>query len=764
MSKTRVGNTSPEGPQGRSASSATTSDAMANSGNAAFTASPASTPGLTVASIASSVTPASPAQHTNTNNTDNNSRSEQTPWALGSTVGAGLGRSTATGLSMGSRSSQSQSGNGVRVGMHVRESPSPGPPSLGSNTSLAGVGAGGVGNLDNAGQSHPFASSDYQSRLLNQKSSEAVEAVLAASCAAMGFDIAEMWLRTGPKTHQLINSHLRHTALDETMRDQLVEVYYGDSASDRTHRLSPALCKKAKQDNDVVWVTAQTESGARALKCSLNGVLTAVAVPVCHEPSNTNITVIYFSVRRATMRPEAIEFLIHMSIATAVAGVNTFNEDDGNKSMGVSVGPSTPNMNTPFHYGTTGIASNRQISESHAHASSSISYGIGRPMSAGLPYSQHPTTTTRLTTPDHKHKVMDTSRGIRPVPSDDRSVLATSTVTGASLNLTWTDLRNIEYLTDGGNNWIHTAVMNKTPIVIKQLKPEVQDVAVAMNEIEGELAVHRLLNHKNIVSLYGAGFTSSKSRFIVMERLDGGTLTQVLGYDTRIRDRRRRFWKKNKLVYIKVLECAKQIAEAMDYCHRSAVDGSMVLHRDLKPDNIGLTLGGDVKIIDFGLARVVENSSANSDDTYQMSGETGSLRYMAPEVASGKPYNHKVDVYSFGMILWELVAYEKPFDGMNREQFYDRVVHGGYRPDITKKFPNDLADLIRKCWSYEATDRPNFDKVIEDLDVIISKEKDGKSEKKNHRFFGSLQRMGSHKKEPKEPNKRKLVDRHSTWF
>jgi serine/threonine protein kinase len=161
-------------------------------------------------------------------------------------------------------------------------------------------------------------------------------------------------------------------------------------------------------------------------------------------------------------------------------------------------------------------------------------------------------------------------------------------ITGADLNLTWSKLRNIEYLTDGGNNWIHTAVMDNHPIVIKQLKPEVKDVAVAMNEIEDELKIHAQLNHDNIVSLIGAGFTSDNSRFLVLERLDGGTLAQKLGYDTRIRDRRRRFWKKNKMSYIAVLKCAKQIADAMDYCHRTALNGKgMILHRDLKPDNIG---------------------------------------------------------------------------------------------------------------------------------------------------------------------------------
>ena len=100
--------------------------------------------------------------------------------------------------------------------------------------------------------------------------------------------------------------------------------------------------------------------------------------------------------------------------------------------------------------------------------------------------------------------------------------------------------------------------------------------------------------------------------------------------------------------YLDVLQCARSIASAMEYCQVKAIPGSMVLHRDLKPDNIGFTLNGQVKVIDFGLAKIVDNASAMSDEVYIMSGETGSLRYMAPEVADSLPYNHKADVYSFG--------------------------------------------------------------------------------------------------------------------
>ncbi len=112
---------------------------------------------------------------------------------------------------------------------------------------------------------------------------------------------------------------------------------------------------------------------------------------------------------------------------------------------------------------------------------------------------------------------------------------------------------------------------------------------------------------------------------MVLERLDGGTLTQMLGYDTRIRDRRRRFWKKNQFSYLDVLRCARSLADAMAYCQGEAIPGAMVLHRDLKPDNIGFTLSGQVKVLDFGLAHVLDNATPESSEVYEMSGETGSV-------------------------------------------------------------------------------------------------------------------------------------------
>lgn len=368
----------------------------------------------------------------------------------------------------------------------------------------------------------------YQDRLFNQ-SSTAVEAILAAACEAMGFDIAEMWLRTGPKTHQLTNTHLRPSSLEDRVTNELVDVYYGEKSAERTHKLSPALCKRAKEAMDVVWVTSGINGSDNALKCSISDVKTAVAIPISHESSHTNVTIIFFSMKRAMMRPPAIEFLVHMALAAAVASANDLA--DGVFNIDSATSPSS------------------MVTSASANGK-----------------DNGPRPTPNLTPPVQKNVV---------------------SVTGANLNMKWNSLQNIEYLTDGGNSWIHTAVVNGKAVVVKTLKPECQDMAMAINEIEAELDVHSKLNHENIVALVGSGLTSKGVRFVVLERLDGGTLTQVLGYDTRIRDRRRRFFKRKQLSYLEVLNHARSLADALAYCHGKAVPGTLVLHRDMKPDNIG---------------------------------------------------------------------------------------------------------------------------------------------------------------------------------
>jgi len=139
-----------------------------------------------------------------------------------------------------------------------------------------------------------------------------------------------------------------------------------------------------------------------------------------------------------------------------------------------------------------------------------------------------------------------------------------------------------------------------------------------------------------------------------------------------------------------------------------------------------------------------------------MSGETGSLRYMAPEVADALQYNHKADVYSYGIILWELNAGKKPFDGLNREMFYEQVVHGGERPPLNKKWPEELKKMMVDCWSADMDVRPTFSEIVEKIDSMLDSEKSGgmstgKTVLKK-KVTNTVRRISG------------MIDRHSTWF
>ena len=115
-------------------------------------------------------------------------------------------------------------------------------------------------------------------------------------------------------------------------------------------------------------------------------------------------------------------------------------------------------------------------------------------------------------------------------------------------------------------------------------------------------------------------------------------------------------------------------------------------------------------------------------------------------MAEGLSYNHKADVYSFGVILWEMNAGKRPFHGLSRDTFYEQVVHGGGRPTLNKKWPSELNKLISDCWSVDIEVRPTFGQIVDTIDNLLTNEKGGKTKGK------SLKRLTG------------IIDRHSTWF
>ena len=104
-----------------------------------------------------------------------------------------------------------------------------------------------------------------------------------------------------------------------------------------------------------------------------------------------------------------------------------------------------------------------------------------------------------------------------------------------------------------------------------------------------------------------------------------------------------------------------------------------------------------------------------------MTGICGSLRYMAPEVALSKKYNHKSEVYSFAIVMWEMLALRRPYEGVTQETFA-RLVCGpdGRRPPLDKKWPDELRKLLTRCWDPEFAKRPDFAEVVDVMMTLVA--------------------------------------------
>ena len=227
----------------------------------------------------------------------------------------------------------------------------------------------------------------------------------------------------------------------------------------------------------------------------------------------------------------------------------------------------------------------------------------------------------------------------------------------------------------------------------------------AILEFNYEFDIYCRLNHPNILQLYGEGHVPRK--FIVLEYCEGGILASKLE-KTRANTslfRPRSFKMKN------LITAAIEMASALNYLHSDWNSEATIIHRDLKPDNIGFDANGHIKLFDFGLSICV-NKLQTMQDTYTMTGYTGSLRYMAPEVANSSPYNEAADVYSYGLILWQMAHDDLPFKGYSKALFEEAVSKGQKRPQCSIFLPKDLTKLCKKCWVKDFTLRPSFEEIL----------------------------------------------------
>jgi serine/threonine-protein kinase len=203
-----------------------------------------------------------------------------------------------------------------------------------------------------------------------------------------------------------------------------------------------------------------------------------------------------------------------------------------------------------------------------------------------------------------------------------------------------------------------------------------------------EARVLASLNHPNIAAVYGLEDANNK-KFLVMELVSGETLAQRIA--------------REPIPIEEFVQIAKQIADALEAAHEKGI-----IHRDLKPANIKVTEDGRVKILDFGLAKAYEQESSNSSlsnsPTIASMAATnagvifGTAAYMSPEQAAGKPVDRRADIWSFGVVSWEMLTGKRLFEAETISHtladVLRRPIEFDHLPDTT---PQSIRSLLKRC-------------------------------------------------------------------
>ncbi len=200
-----------------------------------------------------------------------------------------------------------------------------------------------------------------------------------------------------------------------------------------------------------------------------------------------------------------------------------------------------------------------------------------------------------------------------------------------------------------GDVWLATDTQLARKVAIKLLPAAVTTDPARVSRFEQEARAASALNHPNVCTIHALGRTSEGRHFIAMEHIDGQTL----------RDRLAR----GPMSRREALDVATQMASALTVAHAAGV-----VHRDLKPENVMLRPDGLVKVLDFGLAKLVASDASGETATKTLlhtePGKiVGTVQYMSPEQARGVAVDARTDVWSLGVVLYEMLSGQLPFSG-----------------------------------------------------------------------------------------------------
>ncbi|CAL5207364.1 unnamed protein product [Lathyrus oleraceus] len=266
------------------------------------------------------------------------------------------------------------------------------------------------------------------------------------------------------------------------------------------------------------------------------------------------------------------------------------------------------------------------------------------------------------------------------------------------LAIPWNDLNLKEKIGSGSFGTVHRAEWNGSDVAVKILME--QDFhAERFKEFMREVAIMKHLRHPNIVLLMGA-VTQPPNLSIVTEYLSRGSLYRLLHRPgaKEVLDERRR------------LSMAYDVAKGMNYLHKR---NPPIVHRDLKSPNLLVDKKYTVKVCDFGLSRLKANTFLSSKSA------AGTPEWMAPEVLRDEPSNEKSDLYSFGVIMWELATLQQPWGNLNPAQVVAAVGFKGKRLEIPRELNPQIAAIIEACWANEPWKRPSFASIMDSLRSLL---------------------------------------------
>ncbi len=226
-------------------------------------------------------------------------------------------------------------------------------------------------------------------------------------------------------------------------------------------------------------------------------------------------------------------------------------------------------------------------------------------------------------------------------------------------------------------------------VALKILPAEFAEDADRMSRFVREAKSASALNHPNIITIHEIG-ESDGTHFIATEFIDGKTLGD--------------YKQANLLNYKSALEIAIQVASALDEAHQAGI-----VHRDIKPDNIMIRANGLAKILDFGIAKLSAPTESGEDAVTAIQSQTqagmiiGTPNYMSPEQARGKGVNHQIDIFSFGVVLYEMLSGVSPFKGETVSDVIAAVLTKEPKP--LTNVPPELAEIVHKTLQKDKRNR-----------------------------------------------------------